>query len=192
MLDGGNDDAPPGVDERYTTAANARTLEVAAHHAGPVDVLAAAAWSPTRLGGLLLRLHSEYDGGQRVRASNSRAASRTETTLVAIRLRTLPQAREQLAMQAERWRIADPSDCARDVLAWWLDHSCPGCNGRRWLMVPDTPHLSGKACPACHGSGERAVPRGEDGRRVLGYVEDCLSRARDSIKHRLRGSSSRS
>jgi hypothetical protein len=37
----------------------------------------------------------------------------------------------------------------------------------------------------CHG-GQSAIPDGDDGRRLLVYIDDCLRQARGSIGKRLR------
>ncbi len=170
-------DQRPGVDERYMTAMNARTLEVSPHHAGPADVLAAAAWSNSRVGSLLLRLHSEFDAADRL-------ASLAE---MRVTLRTLPQAVEQVAHHATRKGLQDAPERARRAILWWLDHRCPACHGRRWKVVPGAPALSSVVCPCCRGSGEVSIPDGQDGRMLVGHIEDCVSRARASIKDRLRG-----
>lgn len=185
MLD--TDTERPGVDEQYTTAINARSLAVVEHHGGAVDVLAAAAWSESRVGSLLLRLHSEYDGGERIR----RGMGDTDAQMVRQRLKSLTRAEEQVALRAQEWRMREPRATARDALLWWLDSVCPRCHGRRWLVTEGTPHLSGQQCPppvsgGCGATGERPIPRGADGRRLVGFIEDCLSRARVSIGDRLK------
>jgi hypothetical protein len=179
---------PAGVDERYTVAVNATSLAVVEHRPGAVDVLAAAAWSPTRIGSALLRLHSEFDGGERLRKGPSYA---TDAKLLMMRLKTMPAVREQLTMQAAKWEMEDAAACAAQVLLWWLDRNCQKCQGRRFQHVPGTPSLSAKACPprqagGCGGSGEQRIPGGEDGRKLANFLEDCVSRARQSIKQRLR------
>lgn len=172
----------PGVDEQYTTAANAKSLLTVAHHAGAVDVLAAAAWSTSRLGGLLMRLQSEYDGGQRTRST-----TRTDATLMTVRLRSLPQAIEQLAIRAAQWGMEAPEARAKAAILWWLDHVCRACHGRRWRTINDTPHLSGDNCPSCRGAGEIYLPYGQDGRRLVGLIEECLNDDLDLTQQRLRG-----
>jgi len=186
-------DAPPDVGERYATAINATSLLVVEHRSGAVDVLAAAAWSPQRIGAQLLRLHSEFDGGQRatqaVRMVGGKQVVPPDTRLLAIRLKSMRGAREQLTLQAVQWRIDNPRDTAQRVLLWWLDRLCPACSGRRWRLIQDTPSLSGQTCGECHGSGEIEIPHGAAGRKLAGFLDDCVNRARESIKQRLRNSS---
>lgn len=61
------DTTKPGLDEKYTAARNSRDLTV-----GPCelpnrdsDVLAAAAWTQSRLGHALMQLHSEWDAAEK-------------------------------------------------------------------------------------------------------------------------------
>lgn len=173
----------PDVDERYTVAINATSLAVVQHRSGPVDVLAAAAWSPTRIGAALLRLHSEFDGGERLRKGPSFA---TDAKLLMMRLKTMPAVREQLTLQAGTWAIEDAASRSAEILHWWLDRRCTTCFGRRWKVVKNTPALSGVACGACRGTGESRLPGGQDGKRLANFLDDCVSRARQSIKQRLR------
>jgi hypothetical protein len=56
-----NDDRP-NIEEQYTSATHASSLVVDPDHSGSADKLIASAWSPSRLGSSLLRLHSEADG----------------------------------------------------------------------------------------------------------------------------------
>lgn len=186
MLADTTNDQRPGADEQYATAINAKSLLVVEHHASAVDVLAAAAWSQSRVGSLLLRLHSEYDGGER-----ARAVGKTDAVMLRQRLKSLTGAQEQLAIRAAEWRMEDPQAKARAALLWWLDKTCPKCQGRKWKTVKGAPHLSGQTCPhpdrgGCGGSGEQRIPHGEEGRRLVGFIEDCLSRARQAIAQRLR------
>ncbi len=56
-----NDDRP-NIEEQYTSATHASSLVVDSDRSGSADKLIAAAWSKSRLGSALLRLHSEADG----------------------------------------------------------------------------------------------------------------------------------
>lgn len=56
-----NDDRP-NIEEQYTSATHASSLVVNLNRSGPADKLMASAWSKSRLGSALLRLHSEADG----------------------------------------------------------------------------------------------------------------------------------
>lgn len=102
------------------------------------------------------------------------------------KLRMLPDVRREVAAQAVRWRIAEPLDVAAGAIKYWLDQHCTACDGRKWKLIAGTPALSNRVCHVCHGSGVGAVPHGQDGRRLCNYLDDCVSRAQQSIRSRLR------
>jgi hypothetical protein len=154
----------PTVEEKYTSAIHASNLRVEADKGGSADVLIAVGWSPSRLGAALMRLHSEQDAAES--------------------LRSFAGVHEQLDVQASRWGM--PVATTSAVLTYWLAPLCKACQGRKFETVPDSPALSAKRCGCCRGEGVARIPCGDDGRKLLGYIEDCLSRARDSIKARLR------
>lgn len=207
------DDQKPTVDELYSTATHTSNLrmEMDSERRSNADILVAAAWSPSRLGSALLRLHSEWDGAAHPRKISPQAIREYALTLagtptqrkhkahqiahdwylheVALllgKLKTLPVVRYQLSMQASKWEIEDPERTACAVLLWWLDHVCPECQGRKEEIIPDSPSLSGRACQVCRGSGERPLPYWGDGRRLLNHIEGCIGSARVSIRQRLR------
>lgn len=61
------DTTKPGLDERYTSARNSRDLTVASSELPnrDSDVLAAAAWTQSRVGHALMQLHSEWDSAEK-------------------------------------------------------------------------------------------------------------------------------
>lgn len=170
----------PGIEESYQVAGNTSDLTVEADRRGAADVLIAAGWSPTRIGAALMRLHSEYDAAQR------KGEGRTDVQLLRSKLRSLSSVTEQLALKAFDWRMEDPKAKAQAVALWWLDRSCRRCTGRKFELTPGAPALSNRACKACSGTGETRIPHGQEGRRLAIYLDDCVSRARQSIKNRLR------
>ena len=172
------DDNRRTVAEAYQSAANTSDLKVVADRRGDADTIIAAGMSPSRMGLLLLRLVSEWDGAARPPQRDP-----ASTALWLGRLKSLPAARDELRAVAAKNRLVVDADV---VLLHWLHSACQSCHGRRWQRIKDTPALSGKPCPSCRGSGERALPGGENGKKLAIYIEDCLSRARDSIKKRLR------
>lgn len=172
------------TDERYATAITTDNLRSDTRdHApiGDVDVLTAAAWAPTRLGSALLRLATEY-----ARPVRLQGMAASDAILLMGQLKTLPDVRRELALQLEAWGHDKPADGALAIIAWWLHRVCGKCEGRGYDVIPGTARLSAKACKACHGSGESRVPQGDAGRRLANHMDDCLSRARQSIKNRLR------
>lgn len=60
-------DTKPGMDERYTSARNSKNLTVASSELPnrDSDVLAAAAWTQSRVGHMLMQLHSEWDSAEK-------------------------------------------------------------------------------------------------------------------------------
>ncbi|AVS82167.1 hypothetical protein C8244_14795 [Paracidovorax avenae] len=190
------------VQEAYSTAGNSSNLRFCVREGASrsdADLLVAAGWSRSRVGGALLRLHSEYDGADHsgmprsdmLHASPKDRSQDVEQRLalrhaqVLARLKTLPQVREQLAAQATRWRIDAPHSVATAVLYWWLQPTCSACEGRKFESVPGTARLSSRACKACAGTGLSRVPHGEAGRRMANFIDDCVHRARQSIGNRL-------
>jgi len=198
------------IDEKYTSATHSSNMRVQSERRGDADVMIAAGWSPSRVGMALLRLHSEYDGvqhprkmqqaaieayaqnligtpAQRINQAHADAARwhQHELELLLGKLKILPDVREQLTLQADKWGMDKPGHVAASVLMWWLDRVCPVCHGRQFEGIDNTPMLSKIVCPVCRGSGEREFPCGDDGRRLAVFIDDCLARARVSIKQRL-------
>lgn len=132
------------LQEQYECASNTRDLSVRSHQAGAVDVLAAHAWSATRLGGALLRLHSQWESAEkpvrqeprplrnflqtlpRTKAEEAHAAEvglfaawylQDMATLIG-NLAALPVVREQVTVRAMRWGMgAHPNVTMRALLA---------------------------------------------------------------------------
>lgn len=173
----------PSASEQYAVAINTSNLRVQmdADRRSNADVLMAAAWSPQRIGSSLLRLHSEYTGYDTGHASTEDAFLK----LVA-RLRTLPEVRYQLELLADKWGCDNAKHVAFSVIMWWLDKQCKTCNGTKYQVIQGTGRQSANVCRTCHGSGESPIPCGDHGKRMAGYIDDCMSRARQSIKSRLR------
>ncbi len=66
--DGGNHlNEPRTIEEQYTSAGNADDLTVTSERRTDADVLIASGWTPGLLGGVLMRLHSEWDGAAKKR-----------------------------------------------------------------------------------------------------------------------------
>ena len=57
----------PGIEEQYVSACHTSNMRVEADRRGAGDVIIAAGMNPVRLGGALLRLHSEWDGCEKPR-----------------------------------------------------------------------------------------------------------------------------
>lgn len=167
-----------GIEESYISTASSSNLRTEADKTGDADILIASGWSPARVGGALMRLHSEYG---RV----PRNATKTDHRLMMMQLKTLPYALDALANRAAGWNFERPSRVAMAVVSHWLDHSCRICDGQRFLRIKDTPVLSTKHCKSCHGVGKIALPYGEAGRRVEEYMLGCLQAWKSSTAWRL-------
>ena len=165
------------AEERYTRAVQSTNLRVSTETTrSDVDVLIAAGWSRSRMGQSLLRLAGEYDG-----AARSGRDTPMDAAMFVGKLRTLPEVRSQLGLLLARWGVNSADDQALRVIAWWLHKTCSKCHGRGYDVVPGAGRLSGKICSSCCGSGQTPIPCGEAGRRLASYMDDCVSRARQSI-----------
>lgn len=179
------------------------------------DLLTAAGWSPSRVGSALLRLHTEWDGAEHLRPATSHDFAKTararqpeaahQTTaqvntlavklaakhneqqakLLMSRLKTMPSVREQLTLQLLKWKVEDAEQVANAILRWWLAPNCRACHGRKFEVIPDTGRLSSKQCKPCSATGKQRIPHGEVGRKLANFMDDCVQRARQSIKKRL-------
>lgn len=207
---------PVTIEERVSTSIQAKNLRDEADKSSQTDILKALAWSKSRLGSALLRLHSEYDAIEHPRKlahdamvklvlsmkSGTKQALTikeredmarreaekwyaNEKTLFLGRLKTLPSVVDQLTIQCEKWGMNEPRKVATVSIGYWLNQICPACNGLKFELIPASPVLSDRQCKVCHGTGFAAVPYGRAGEKVLSYMDDCVSRAQQSIKERL-------
>lgn len=112
-----------------------------------------------------------------------------EMAMLLGKLKALPAVREQITIQALRWRMDDATGKASAAIRFWLDQTCPVCHGLKWQLVPGSPALSNKPCRPCGGSGLAHAPHGSEGKRLANFMDDCVSRARQSLKKRLRPTS---
>lgn len=170
------------IPEQYDSANNTSSL-VVSERFGAADVLIAAGWSPSTVGGAIMRMHSEF-------SRPARTGGRTDVMLTLQQLKTLPAVIRMVGDAAAKWGQAHPTTKAREVILWWLDHSCPRCQGRGKQLIPGTPALSNRACPrhsegGCGGTGARKLPHGEEGRRIANYMDSCVADWRGSMRKNL-------
>ena len=177
----------PDINEQYTSAIHASNLRVEADRPGKADVIISAGWAPARLGSALLRLHSEWDGAAHPKFSKAAgmAIYLHDMAMLLGRLKSLPNIRAQVAIQADRWNMENPLDVSASILQWWLSRQCQACNGTKFEVIAGTGRQSGKVCRVCHGSGEAPIPCGEAGKRMAVYIDHCINSARDQIRMRL-------
>lgn len=220
---------PPDIAEQYAVAINARNLRVKGASAitgqsdvrGAADILMAAAWSPSRLGAALLRLHSEWDACEKPRRLTREAVTALANSMPRLgeqknivdhvganqkahewymhelkilfgKLKTMPEVRQQMVIWAQKQAIENPEHRVAEILAWWLDHICPACQGRGKERVANTPALSHRDCKVCRGTGETRLPHRQgydnyvrESARMLAHIKGCLHSARVAIKQRL-------
>lgn len=202
-------DEKRGVEEQYTSAMSSSNLRVEAERRSDADVIIAAGWSQSRIGGALLRLHTEWDSSEKPRMATFEhfmPALKTGTTkerklqahalahrhnlhemgLLLGKLKALPDVRMQVTLQLLRWNVQDAEAKAPLIVRWWLAQTCPGCNGTKFQTVEGTNRHSAKVCRACSGTGLREIPHGHEGRRCANWLDQCVERARASIGRRLR------
>ena len=172
----------PGIEEQYSQATQSSNLRCEADKRGAADILIASGMSGSGLGGALMRLHSEYNRGSVPRHS----MTKTDHILMIGQLKTLWPVIDAVTAQATYWGMERPAKAAMAVVAHWLDCTCPHCEGRGKERIKDTPTLSGKNCKHCHGTGHTVLPYGSEGRRLEGYMQDCLNRWRQLTVKRLR------
>lgn len=200
-------DEKRGIEEVYTSAMTSSNLRVEAERRSDADVIIAAGWNQSRIGGALLRLHTEFDASEKPRmataeqfmpigkttkeqrafaARQAHAFNLHETGLLLQKLKALPDVRAQATLQLLKWGVEDAEVKAVQVLRWWLAQTCPVCSGTKFQVAEGTGRHNGKVCRACAGTGLREVPLGYDGRRLANFFDQCVERARASMQARLR------
>lgn len=205
------------TEEAYVSATQSSNLRCEPDKRTDVDVLLASGMTPGILGGALMRLHSEWDGAERLRAAapadfaktaeprkplaamataagNAAAAkaladAANEQAMILLmgKLKSLPRVLEVVEAWAVKRGLGEPKRLAQYVVAHWLAPGCPHCHGRGHELIAGTPSL-GRRCKACHGSGRRKEPMGEAGRKALNMLDECVQVARASMSKRLRQS----
>jgi hypothetical protein len=105
-----------------------------------------------------------------------------ERTRLYGRLKSFPAARDALVEWCTLKGIDHPRIKVEGILAWWLDHICPQCNGTKYEVAAGTNRQSNRACRPCGGSGEKPLPHGDDGRLIEAYMVECVGKARQQIR----------
>ena len=83
-----------------------------------------------------------------------------------------------------KWRLRGNGDMQRfaaGVINYWLDPKCTTCHGRGVEVVAQ---VTGTACPACQGTGQRATPdsralgleRAVSDEHLKSYLREILNR----------------
>ena len=115
------------------------------------------------------------------------AAYKQRVEEVLCNLKALPGVRRELIFKAKRDGCQAAEDTAVQVLLHWLTPVCPACCGRqKQLEKWSADELGDDACELCNGRGQVPVPGGNEGAGLANYIDDCVSRWRDSISKRMR------
>lgn len=114
----------------------------------------------------------------------SRVNDRALTELVA-KLPAFPAVRDVLCA-AFYDSLERPEHAVAKVLLWWLEPKCPACGGTKRHVAPGTNRLSGRACGECKGTGQRAIPHGIAGARIMSAISEAKKNATVSIGSRFK------
>ncbi len=161
------------ISERYMSGANAGDLTIHPRREGAVEAIVEVSWSRGRVGHALLRLHSQFDGAARRGLKPDQLFGQ---------LKALPEVRSALLQWAMGERLMEGGETVDAVLAWWLDRRCTACKGTQWITAEGKQK---RPCTSCHGTGEARIPRGNEGRGMVAYMENCLHRHRASVNGRM-------
>lgn len=107
-----------------------------------------------------------------------------ELGLMFQRLKTLPEVRAALIQWAADKGMEGPEHIVGAVLQWWLAPACPVCHGVKKKIIHGTGRTSSKDCGECKGSGERKLPHGLEGRRVLAHMQNSMNAAVVGLRKR--------
>jgi len=97
------------------------------------------------------------------------------------KLKTLPEVRDMLMSWGSCQGIESAGVKAASVIAWWLNHTCPMCNGGGYELVLGTNRQSNRLCTHCKGSKRVKLPYGMDGSAMVGEIERSLHQATCSM-----------
>lgn len=181
------------IDEAYTTAMSSTDLRCDTRDGAPrgdADVLIAAGWSKSRLGGALLRLHTEWDGAEHARIA--RASDFQQDAKARKPGQHNPQtpaqakaAAEQLARRANEQQAkllmahlktlpAVREQLAMELVKWKVeDADAVAFAVLRWWLSP--------ACSACHGRKFEVIP--DTGRLSSKQCKPCGATGKARIPH---------
>ena len=187
----------PGLDEQYIVATNGNDLKVDPDRTTAADHLIAAGLVGNRMGSILIHLIGEWASADKppkwtddevaLRAQSLPKLKKDKPDLKRARgeaivaharaLRetyfSLPSRTAALDIMAEwAWRRQVDPDLLSPSLYHYLSPSCPVCEGRKHMLLPDAPVL-GKQCHACDGTGLVKTDK-----RVNDWLKACAGKAR--------------
>jgi len=161
----------PNVDEQYARAINASNLRVEtdASRRSQADILVASAWSSSRIGAILMRLHTEYQGSQHPRRLSKDAVHALALTIDVPK--DSPPSRKTAIQLAKAWKTADDWYGHEVGLLLSRMKSLPAV--RQQLAIKATEWRSDqpldlaislliwwldRVCPVCHGTKWDVAP----------------------------------
>lgn len=195
-------DSRPGLQEQYELATNTSDLTLRPHRRGAADLLIASGLSATELSAGLAHLRSQWPSAKPRKFTEQQVAERAAELPMRKGKPDLKRARSEhlvayyLSVKRAAESLPGRPDVLRQLLVWaamkgidgavvgpaltwWVDSTCPVCDGHGVRRLPDAPVL-GAACHHCHGSGKRDKPPEAD--RVLSYIAHVLANARQGMR----------
>jgi hypothetical protein len=203
----------PDVIEKYECATSTSNLRINTRDGSPVtpaDVILAAGMSDSRLGMMLLRLHSEWDSSAKPRKvtpegikalslairdaqgrPDMQRARREAAAWYASELRLLAQSLKSRAGVIEQLTLWGAmkgigGDTVSAAVHYWLNSVCGDCGGHGFHKSEGHPSLSSRRCGTCHGTGVLDRPKMDGTVKLLDHIDYALQMARNSLKRRLR------
>lgn len=165
----------PTLAERYGSATQSSNLRVQAERTGSADMLIAMGWSPTRLGGALIRLHSEWDGAQKPIKPN-----RSAIELIAKSLERVEDGMRKVDGVMVKNMVMDMAGARRTAHDWYMHElkllfqrlkTMPEVRQQLVLwaqqqQIENADHRVAEVlawwfdhtCPACEGRGKELIP----------------------------------
>lgn len=101
----------PNIEEIYITASTTSNLKVEADRPGSADILIAVGWSPSRLGGALSRLHTDWDKAEKPARVGKLTIERMVAAIKAQDAKDVQAAREERKLYSRLLRPQDGNWC---------------------------------------------------------------------------------
>ena len=109
-----------------------------------------------------------------------------ELRLLMMSLRSLSEVRAAIGAWVDKFNLEDGQHAVGAALLWWLEPRCPHCQGAgKTVDYKGTSRKSTKPCRPCEGSGQRRVPHGPIGRRLVSFIWSQLGDATKDRRERM-------
>lgn len=187
---------PPPADKIEALAATLAT-EPKRIHTGRVDDKGAPVLEVNPTGGLVREILRLDDGEEVVLYRTPLAVAREvaqtwqeqDNKLALQRLKTLPAVRAMLLRWCKDQGFEDGPHLTAAVLLWWLAPKCQTCGGTALKPREQGNRRLEKPCTDCRANpipGERKVPHGWRGRRMVTLLNECQRNANRSLDAKFR------